>query len=112
MKDEVTTLRLTQTQREFVEKEVERQRLPSKAEFWRKLLDEYMNEDHITIPLVKAEHEYIVKIAQELNVSKRDVFKFVLLSYKLLMESPLHKIIKPTDQLIEEMSRGAPKSEQ
>lgn len=105
MKDEVTTLRLTQRQREFVTKEVGRQRLPSMAEFFRKLLDDYMTEDHITVPLVKEEHEFIMKIAQELNVSKRDVFKFVLLSYKLLMESPLHKIIKPTDQLIEEMSK-------
>lgn len=82
------------------------------AEFFRKLVDDYMTEDHITIPLVKEEHEYIMKIAKELNVSKRDVFKFVLLSYKLLMESPLHKIIKPTDQLIEEISRGTSKSEQ
>lgn len=112
MKDEVTTLRLTSVQREFVTGEVERQKLKSMAEFFRKLLDEYMNEDHITIPLVKEEHEYIMKIAKELNVSKRDVFKFVLLSYKLLMESPLHKIIKPTDQLIEEISRGMSKSEQ
>jgi hypothetical protein len=105
MKDEVTTLRLTQSQREFVDKEVERQQLKGLAEFFRKLLDDYMTEDHITVPLVKEEYEYLMKIAKELNVSMRDVFKFVLLSYKLLMESPLHKIIKPTDQLIEEIAR-------
>lgn len=106
MKDEITTLRLTQRQREFVAKEVERQNLRSMAEFFRKLVDDYMSEEHITVPLVKEEYEFIMKLVQELNVSKRDVFKFVLLSYKLLMESPLHKIIKPTDQLIDEMSRS------
>ena len=112
MKDEVTTLRLTPLQRKFVTGEVERQKLKSMAEFFRKLLDEYMTEDHITVPLVKEEYEYIMKIAKELNVSKRDVFKFVLLSYKLLMESPLHKIIKPTDQLMEEMSKETHKGDQ
>lgn len=75
----------------------------SKAEVVRNSIDTLLSDDHVVVPLEDRERKFIEGICNTAGVQPSKAVKMVLLSYHTLMSSPLWKIVKPVDKILEEM---------
>jgi len=74
-----------------------------KADVVRRAIEIVGSEDHIVVPLTVKERLFIEGICNTAGVQPSDAVKIVLLSYHTLMSSPLWKIVKPVDEILDEM---------
>ena len=75
----------------------------SKADVVRRAIDVVASEDHVVVPLSVKERLFIEGICETAGVQPSDAVKLVLLSYHTLMSSPLWKIVKPVNEILDEM---------
>ena len=75
----------------------------TKAEVIRRAVEIVGSEDHVVVPLTVKERLFIEGVCNTAGVQPSDAVKMILLSYHTLMSSPLWKIVKPVDQIIDEM---------
>lgn len=72
----------------------------------RKFLDICLAQDLVVVPLTREESRFIESICDTAGVDAHEAVKMVMLAYSTLMESPLWKIVKPVDQILEEMKEN------
>ena len=75
----------------------------SKADVLRRAIEILGSEDHVVVPLSVKERLFIEGICNTAGVQPPDAVKIVLLSYHTLMSSPLWKIVRPVDEILDEM---------
>ena len=75
----------------------------SMSEIVRHAIDIVGSDDAVVVPLTRKEREFIEGICETTGVQPSDAIKMVLLSYHTLMSSPLWKLIKPIDKILDEM---------
>ncbi len=102
---EKLNVRLTKKQMAKVYKLSERSK-GSKADLVRHAIDVITSEDHVVVPLTTRERLFIEGICDTAGVQPSDAIKIVLLSYHTLMSSPLWKVVRPVDEILEEMNKG------
>ena len=73
------------------------------AELIRELVDLLTSKDYIILPLNSKERLFIEGVADTAGVEPVKAVKMVLLSYHTLMSSPLWKIVKPVNEILDEM---------
>ena len=100
--DETFHVRFTQKQVEILSKLAERSG-ESKADVLRRAIEILGSEDHVVVSLSVKERLFIEGICNTAGVQPPDAIKIVLLSYHTLMSSPLWKIVKPVDEILDEM---------
>ena len=74
-----------------------------KADVVRRAIEIVGSEDHVVVPLTVKERLFIEGICNTAGVQPPDAVKMVLLSYHTLMRSPLWKVVKPVDEILDEM---------
>ncbi|GAI94074.1 unnamed protein product [marine sediment metagenome] len=102
-KECLTTIRLTGTQRAFVDKEAEHQGV-SVAETIRRIIDDYRAPDKIMVPLEGAERAFVDDLAEALGETPGKTVRLSLITYRAIMEAPLATILKPLEEVIEELA--------
>lgn len=95
-------VRLTSKQLDILSKLAERSG-ESKADVIRRAIEIVGSEDHVAVPLGTKERLFIEGICNTAGVQPSDAIKIVLLSYHTLLSSPLWQIVKPVDEILEEM---------
>ena len=75
----------------------------NKIDVVRRAIEIVGSEDHVVVPLTLEERQFIEGICNTAGVQPPDAVKMVLLSYHTLMSSPLWKVVKPVDKILEEM---------
>jgi len=75
----------------------------SKAEVARSAIEIVGSDDQVIVPLTLKERLFIEEICNTVGVQPPDAVKVVLLSYHTLMSSPLWRIVKPVDEILDEM---------
>ena len=100
--DESIKVRLTMEQKSRLERLAEKSGEPI-ASLVRRALDIANADDHVFVPLTVKERQFIEGICSEAGVQPADAVKMVLLSYHTLMSSPLWRIVKPVDEILEEV---------
>ena len=103
-KECLTTIRLTESQRVFVEKEAEHQGV-SVAETIRRIIDDYRAPDKVLVPLEGEEKRFINELAKVLGETPGKTIRLSLITYRAIMEAPLATILKPPEEVIEELSK-------
>jgi len=103
-KERLTTIRLTETQRAFVEKESKRQGV-SGAEVVRRIIDDYRSPEKILVPLEGPEREWVNSLAEAIGDTPGKAIRMVLIHYRQVMEAPLATILKPTEEVLAELSK-------
>lgn len=103
-KECLTTIRLTGVQRGFVNKESERLGV-SVAEMIRRIIDDYRAPDKILVPLEGEERKFIDELAEALGETPGKTVRISLITYRAIMEAPLATILKPTEEVLEALSR-------
>jgi len=103
-KASLTTIRLTETQRAFIEKESRRQWV-SEAEVVRRIIDEYRSPEKILVPLEGPEREWLNSLAAAIGDTPAKAVRMVLIHYRQVMEAPLAMILKPIDEVLVELSK-------
>lgn len=74
-----------------------------KVDIIRRAIEILGSEDHVIVPLTVKERQFIEGVCDTAGVQPPDAVKMVLLSYHTLMSSPLWKVVKPVDEIIDEM---------
>ena len=100
--DETFHVRLTKSQIEILDRLSERSG-DSRADLVRRVIEIMGSDDHVFVPLTVEERLFIEGICNVAGVQPADAIKIVLLSYHTLMSSPLWKIVRPVEQILEEM---------
>ena len=100
--EESIKVRLTKKQKTRLEQLAETSGEPI-ASVVRRALDIVDADDHVFVPLTMKERLFIEGICNEAGVQPADAVKMILLSYHTLMSSPLWKIVKPVDEILDEM---------
>ena len=95
-------LRLTKKQMDTFSKMAERSG-ESKAEVMRRAIEVLGSEDYVVVPLTVEERLFIEGVCNTAGVQPPDAVKIILLSYHTLMSSPLWKVVKPVDEILDEM---------
>ena len=95
-------LRLTKKQLHKVRKLAERVKISS-PEVIRRAIDVVTSDDQVVVPLTVKERLFIEGICDTAGVQPSEAVKIVLLSYHTLMSSPLWKIVKPVNEILDEM---------
>lgn len=75
----------------------------SMAEVVRHAIDIIGAADVVIVPLVKQEREFIESICESVGVTPDNAIKMVLLSYKTLMDAPLWRLVKPVNEILDEL---------
>ena len=75
----------------------------TRAEVIRRAIEIVGATDHVVVPLTVKERLFLDEICNTAGVQPPDAVKLVLLSYHTLMSSPLWKVVKPVDKILEEM---------
>jgi hypothetical protein len=75
----------------------------NRADVVRRAIEIMGSEDHVVVPLTVKERLFIEGICNTAGVQPSDAVKIVLLSYHTLMSAPLWRIVKPVDEVLEEM---------
>ena len=101
-KDKVATIRFNQEIWDRLSEEAKKYGM-SQAEAVRRCVQYFMSEDKVLIPLNYRERQFIEDIAQNLGVDPTEAVRMIILSFKVLMSSGLLKVIKPIDELLEEL---------
>ena len=99
---EVFNVRFSKEQMKILDRMAERSGV-KKADVLRRAIEIVGSEDYVVVPLTLKERQFIEGICDTAGVQPPDAVKMVLLSYHTLMSSPLWKVVKPVDQIIEEM---------
>lgn len=99
-KDYLTTIRLTEAQRSFVDGEAERQDV-SVSETIRRIIEDYRAPDKIIVPLEGEEREFINELAKVLGETPGKTVRLSLITYRAIMQSPLATILKPLPEVME-----------
>ena len=100
--EESIKVRLTRKQKNRLERLAETSGEPI-ASVVRRALDIVGADDHVFVPLTVKERLFIESICDVAGVQPADAVKMVLLSYHTLMSSPLWRVVKPVDEILEEM---------
>lgn len=100
--DETFHVRLTKNQMKVLTRLAERSDV-TKADVVRRAIEIVGSEDHVVVPLSVKERLFIEGICDTAGVQPSDAVKMVLLSYHTLMSSPLWKIVKPVNEILDEM---------
>lgn len=100
--DEVFNVRFSKDQMKILGRLAERSGV-SKADVLRRAIEIVGSDDHVVVPLSDKERLFIEGICNTAEVQPADAVKIVLLSYHTLMSSPLWKIVKPVDEILDEM---------
>ena len=74
-----------------------------KADVVRRAVEILGSEDHVIVPLSVKERLFIEGVCNTAGVQPPDAVKMVLLSYHTLMSSPLWKVVKPVNEILDEM---------
>lgn len=101
----LTTIRLTEVQRDFVDKESDRQGV-SMAEIIRRMINDYRSTDRILVPLEGPEREYILDLAKEIEATPGMAIRMTLVMYRHIMQSPLAAILRPPAEVIDEIAEA------
>lgn len=101
LKDTIVA-RVTAKQYEHVKAQAESQDC-SEAEIIRKYIQQNMEESHIFLPLSKGERCFLEEVAEKLQISVDDAIRYIIFSYKTLMEAPLWQVIKPISEIMGEI---------
>lgn len=99
-KEHLTTIRLTESQRAFVDKEAEHQGV-SVAETIRRIIDDYRAPDKILVPLEGEERRFIDELSEALGETPGKTVRLSLITYRAIMEAPLATILKPPEKVME-----------
>lgn len=75
----------------------------TKADVVRMAIEIVSSADQVIVPLSMKERLFIEGICNEVGCQPPQAVKMVLLSYHTLMSSPLWKIVKPVDKILEEI---------
>ena len=100
--EEDVHVRLTKKQMEILSK-LAGQSGVSTSDVVRRAIEIVGSQDHVVVPLSVKERLFIEGICNTAGVQPPDAVKIVLLSYHTLMSSPLWKIVKPVDKILDEM---------
>lgn len=103
-KDYQTMVRLTEPQKKFVIDESERLGV-SISEILRRIIDDYRSPEKISVPIEGPEREWIDELAEAIGDTPGKAIRMALIHYRQVMEAPLATILKPTEEIIEELSR-------
>ena len=101
-KEHMTTIRLTEAQRDFVDEEAERQEV-SVAKVIRRIIDDYRSPDKISVPLEGPELGYILELSEEIKETPGMAIRMSLIMYRHIMQSPLAAILRPPAEVINEI---------
>ena len=104
-KECLTTIRLTEAQRGFVNKESERQGV-SVAEIIRRIIDDYRSPEKISVPLDGPEREYILELSKAIKDTPGMAIRMTLVMYRHIMQSPLAAILRPPAEVIDEIAEA------
>lgn len=102
MYEETFHVRLTEKQMETLSKLAE-QSGATRADVVRRAIEIVGSDDHVVVPLTTKERLFIEGICNTAGVQPPDAVKIVLLSYHTLMSSPLWKLVRPVDEILDEM---------
>jgi hypothetical protein len=58
--------------------------------------------ESLNIRFSKPEYEWIQEVAEDLEISNSEAVRRIIFSYKVIMETPFYKLIKPIKNVIEE----------
>ena len=100
--DEDLHVRFSKKQMETLTKLAERSGV-TKAQVIRRAIEIVGSEDHVVVPLTVEERQFIEGVCSTAGVQPADAVKMVLLSYHTLMSSPLWKVVKPVNEILDEM---------
>ena len=75
----------------------------NRADVVRRAIEIMGSEDHVVVPLTVKERLFIEGVCNTAGVQPPDAVKMVLLSYHTLMSSPLWKVVKPVNEILEEI---------
>lgn len=75
----------------------------TKAEVIRRAIEIMGSKDKVLIPLNYHERKFIEDVAQNLGVDSTQAVRMILLSFNVLTSCGLLKVIKPIDELLEEL---------
>jgi len=103
-KEYLTTIRLTEAQRGFVDGEAKHQGV-SVAETIRRIIDDYRSPEKISVPLNGPEREWVDELATAIEDTPGTAVRFGLIMLRQVMQSPLATILRPTAEVMEELSR-------
>ena len=104
-KEYLTTIRLTEAQRTFVDQEAEHQGV-SIAEIIRRIINDYRSPDNISVPLEGPEREYIMELSKEIKETPGMAIRLSLIMYRHIMQSPLAAILRPPAEVIDEIAEA------
>lgn len=102
MYKETFHIRLTEKQMTILSRLAKRDGV-SRADVVRGAIEIIGADDYVIIPVTVKERLFIEGICQTAGVQPSDAVKMVLLSYHTLMSSPLWKIVRPVDEILDEM---------
>ena len=75
----------------------------TKAEVIRRAIEIVGSEDHVVVPLTVKERRFIEGVGNTAGVQPPDAIKMIMLGYHTLMSSPLWKVVKPVNEILDEM---------
>ena len=104
-KEHLTTIRLTEGQRAFVDGEAERQGV-SVAEAIRRIIDNYRSKDYISVPLEGPERDYVMNLSKAIKDTPGMAIRMTLVMYRHIMQSPLAAILRPPAEVIDEIAEA------
>lgn len=104
-KEYLTTIRLTEVQRAFVDAEAVRQGV-SVAEIIRRIINDFRSLDRISVPLEGPERDYIMELAKEIKETPGMAIRLSLIMYRHIMQSPLAAILRPPAEVIDEIAEA------
>lgn len=107
---EVFNVRFSKKQMDILDRLAESSGV-KKADVVRRAVEILGSEDHVIMPLTVKERQFIEGICNMAGVQPADAVKMVLLSYHTLMSSPLWKVVKPVDEILDEIEAEEDESE-
>lgn len=102
VKERVGTTRFSLEMWRKVEEAAKRSKV-SKAEVVRRCVKYSLSEDALVVPLNRDERRFIEEICETSGVLPSEAAKMVFLAFNILMHSSLFKVMKPIDEILEEM---------
>ena len=99
---EIFNIRLTKEQMDILTRLAENSGA-NRIDVVRRAIEIVGSQDHVVVPLTVEERLFIEGICDTAGVQPPDAVKMVLLSYHTLMSSPLWKVVKPVDEILDEM---------
>ncbi len=99
---EIFNIRLTKEQNDILTRLAENSG-ENKIDVIRRAIEIIGSEDHVVVPLTVKERLLIEGICNTAGVQPPDAVKMIMLGYHTFMSSPLWKVVRPVDEILEEM---------